>query len=58
MSLVRPLMTEATALGAAIAAGVAEGVAVWDIDNTVDVPCDTFYPRMSDNGTSVSEFYF
>lgn len=47
--VVRPLMTEATALGAAIAAGVAEGIAVWDLDNTVDVPCDIFYPRMTDN---------
>ncbi|KAJ1526179.1 hypothetical protein ONE63_009338 [Megalurothrips usitatus] len=47
--VVRPLMTEATALGAAIAAGVAEGVDVWDLDSTVDVPCDIFYPRMNDN---------
>jgi len=43
-------MTEATSLGAAIAAGMAEGVGVWNIDNILPVPSDTFYPRMSENG--------
>lgn len=42
-------MTETTSLGAAIAAGHAKGVEVWDLDNIQMVPCDTFNPSISDD---------
>lgn len=42
-------MAETTSLGAAIAAGIAKGVEVWDLDNIQSVPCDTFLPSISDD---------
>lgn len=56
MVAVRPTMTESTALGAAIAAGNAEGVGVWKLDcldrNTITA--DTFTPMVSDAGILMS----
>lgn len=43
-------MTETTALGAAMMAGMAEGVNVWDLDNTPKVIYDTYYPSISEDG--------
>lgn len=43
-------MTETTALGAAMAAGSAEGIAVWDMSDIHTVPCDTFLPSISEDG--------
>ncbi|XP_065161210.1 glycerol kinase 3-like [Atheta coriaria] len=45
--VVRPYMAETTALGAAIAAGGALGVEVWDLDNVQSVPSDTFSPTIT-----------
>ena len=42
-------MVETTALGAAIAAGYARGVEVWDLENIQPVPSDVFIPRISEN---------
>lgn len=42
-------MTETTALGAAIAAGNARGVDVWDMENVQPVPSDTFTPSISED---------
>jgi glycerol kinase len=47
--VVRPTMAETTCLGAAIAAGNAKGVEVWDLDNIQPVPSDTFLPSISDD---------
>lgn len=50
MFSVRPIMTETTALGAAIAAGSAEGIKVWDVDKVQPSPSDVFHPLISKNG--------
>ncbi|CAL8080565.1 unnamed protein product [Orchesella dallaii] len=44
---VRPSMAETTALGAAMAAGCAEGIEVWDIfsEDTNNIICDVFKPK-------------
>lgn len=42
-------MAETTSLGAAIAAGNARGVDVWDLDNVQPVPSDTFLPSITDD---------
>lgn len=47
--VVRPLMTETTALGSAIAAGYAEGVGVWNLKNIQTVPSDVFLPSIIEN---------
>ena len=47
---VRPLMCETTALGAAIAAGKAEGIRKWDVRPDFAVPRDTFVPSITDHG--------
>ncbi|XP_012946792.1 glycerol kinase [Aplysia californica] len=49
--VVRPSMTETTALGAAMAAGSAEGVEVWKLPGGESGPitCDTFEPSISQN---------
>lgn len=44
------MMTEATALGAAVAAGCAAGIEVWDINKHQQVPSDTFIPSISEDG--------
>ncbi|XP_075211363.1 glycerol kinase 1 [Lycorma delicatula] len=46
--VVRPKMTETTALGAAMAAGYAEGVKVWDICNTRGEVSDRFLPVVTE----------
>lgn len=47
--LVRPLMAETTSLGAAMAAGNAKGVKVWDLDNVQPVPSDVFIPSITED---------
>ncbi|KAH9514969.1 Glycerol kinase 3, partial [Bulinus truncatus] len=48
IQVVRPSMTEATALGAAMAAGVAEGVNVWkSLDSLAPITSDVFEPSIS-----------
>lgn len=44
----RPSMAETTALGAAVAAGIADGVDVWDLQSLGEVSYDTFYPMISE----------
>eukprot|EP00105_Crassostrea_gigas_P018280 XP_011436347.1 PREDICTED: glycerol kinase isoform X1 [Crassostrea gigas] len=46
ISVVRPSMPETTALGAAMAAGAAEGVGVWSLDSKdlSNITTDTFNP--------------
>jgi len=43
-------MAETTALGAAMAAGSAEGIEVWDLNNIQPVPCDIFNPLIKEDG--------
>jgi len=43
-------MAETTALGAAMAAGNAEGIEVWDLNNIQPVPCDIFNPLITEDG--------
>lgn len=52
MILVRPSMPETTALGAAMAAGAAEGIDVWDIwaKDSPQRTTDTFYPTIALTG--------
>jgi len=55
--LVRPSMPESTALGAAIAAGLAEGISVWNLDstvNSVDTTADIFTASISESSKDVS----
>ncbi|KAF7281665.1 hypothetical protein GWI33_004442 [Rhynchophorus ferrugineus] len=47
--VVRPTMLETTALGAAIAAGSAQGVEVWDAKKIQATPNDIFVPSISEN---------
>lgn len=47
---VRPDMAETTALGAAMAAGFAEGIKVWDLEQLQPTPNDTFNPVITDEG--------
>ncbi|KAF2354130.1 Glycerol kinase [Trinorchestia longiramus] len=44
--VVRPSMLETTALGAAMAAGAAAGIAVWDLDSLTPLATDTFRPAI------------
>lgn len=46
-------MTETTALGAAIAAGCAEGIKIWDLNKVQPTPSDTFHPLISTNGINL-----
>lgn len=53
-------MAETTSLGAAMAAGNAQGVGVWDLDNIQSVPSDEFVPAITENRTrllTVTTFY-
>lgn len=43
-------MAETTALGAAIAAGMADGIKVWDVNCVQPAPNDVFHPLISENG--------
>ncbi|KAF7990060.1 hypothetical protein HCN44_009003 [Aphidius gifuensis] len=51
--IVRPLMSETTALGVAMAAGSAEGIKKWDFKIDTTVPSDTFLPSISDNDRDI-----
>lgn len=42
-------MAETTSLGAAMAAGNAKGVEVWDLDHIQPVPSDVFNPSITEN---------
>ncbi|KAB7502631.1 Glycerol kinase [Armadillidium nasatum] len=44
--VVRPSMTETTALGAAMAAGAAEGIGVWDLEKLTPLTTDDFVPSI------------
>ncbi|XP_071380928.1 glycerol kinase-like [Centroberyx affinis] len=57
MPVVRPTMSETTALGAAMAAGAAEGVEVWSLNpgQLPDVTSVTYQPQIN---TDESEFRF
>ncbi|KAK7602320.1 hypothetical protein V9T40_007909 [Parthenolecanium corni] len=54
--VVRPIMAETTALGAAIAAGMADGIKVWDINRVQPTPNDVFHPLISENERSIKYF--
>jgi glycerol kinase len=51
---VRPSMAETTALGAAMAAGFAEGIKVWDLtkESPETIISDVFRPSISEDGKS------
>lgn len=51
-------MTETTALGAAMAAGSADGIEVWDLTNLQAVGNDTFQPAISEDGKFIHESYY
>ena len=53
--IVRPTMTETTALGAAMAAGNAEGINVWSLDSLDQntITSDKFTPAISEGGTLI-----
>lgn len=55
---VRPSMLETTALGAAMAAGAADGINVWDLSdqspNSNNNNCDVFSPKTSQTGIKTS----
>ena len=53
--VVRPSMTETTALGAAMAAGAADGIAVWDLTKLTPLTTDDFSPSILPEGKL---FYF
>ncbi|CAB4019362.1 glycerol kinase-like isoform X1 [Paramuricea clavata] len=49
--VVRPSMTETTALGAAVAAGAAEGIALWDIKTKKESSgVSIFQPKLDESG--------
>lgn len=43
-------MAETTALGAAMAAGAADGINVWDLDNLQPTPNSIFNPIITEEG--------
>lgn len=49
---VRPTMSETTALGAAMAAGAAEGVNVWNLRSShlPKVTCEMYEPQINTDG--------
>lgn len=51
--VIRPLMSETTALGVAIAAGSAEGIRKWDIKAESVVPSDIFLPSITENESDI-----
>lgn len=51
-------MAETTALGAAIAAGCAEGIKIWDLNKVQPTPSDEFHPLVSDNGKREGNWRF
>ena len=51
-------MLETTALGAAMAAGKAKGIEVWDGFESHAVPVDIFFPSLKEDGKRFSSFAF
>lgn len=53
---VKPSMPETTALGAAMAAGAAEGVSVWSLspEDLTDVTSEKFEPQINPEGKNAS----
>ena len=51
-------MTETTALGAAMAAGSAEGIGVWDLTNVHSTGNDIFRPAISEDGECIHATLF
>eukprot|EP00095_Tigriopus_kingsejongensis_P002354 maker-scaffold1523_size37540-snap-gene-0.18 protein:Tk02354 transcript:maker-scaffold1523_size37540-snap-gene-0.18-mRNA-1 annotation:"glycerol kinase 3-like" len=49
----RPSMAETTALGAAVAAGLAQGIDVWDMSALGEIAFDTFKPMISEESREV-----
>ncbi len=49
VAVIRPSVAETAALGAAIAAGSAERIAVWDTENVGESSKDTFMPRLTED---------
>ena len=43
-------MAETTALGAAMAAGAAENIGIWDLSDLQSNPSDIFSPKISESG--------
>lgn len=54
---VRPTMSETTALGAAMAAGAAEGVNVWNLSSThlPKVMCEKYEPQINTDGKGLKQ---
>lgn len=50
-------MCETTALGAAMAAGHAKGVEVWDLHTVSDVPADHFHPSITDDRKYIHNYF-
>ncbi|KAI0240656.1 Glycerol kinase [Lamellibrachia satsuma] len=48
LNIVCPSMPEMTALGAAMAAGSAEGIGVWDLDDLTPITTEMYLPSMTD----------
>lgn len=55
--VVRPSMTETTALGAAMAAGAAEGIGVWDLTTLKPLTTDDFTPSILPEGIVWFDIY-
>lgn len=57
---VRPTMSETTALGAAMAAGAAEGVNVWNLSSShlPRVTCETYEPQINLKGEELPTSLF
>lgn len=58
MFSVKPSMPETTALGAAMAAGAAEGVSVWSLspEDLSEVTSEKFEPQINPEGTIRGQF--
>ena len=53
----RPSMTETTSLGAAMAAGSAEGIEVWDLSKLTPLTTDDFTPSIMPEGMYIQSFF-
>lgn len=58
INTVRPSMSETSALGAAMAAGCAEGIDVWDItsEDPANIIQDVFIPKITEKGMTYPDF--
>lgn len=59
-SAVKPSMPETTALGAAMAAGAAEGVSVWSLnpEDLSEVTSEKFEPQINPEGANMDSLLF